>query len=37
LPLLVAALVHVPEEFDTSAQRLVEPVRLPDVPVTLIV
>jgi hypothetical protein len=37
LPLLVAVLVHVPEEFDTSAHKLVEPERLPEVPVTLIV
>jgi hypothetical protein len=34
---LVDALVHVPEEFDTSAHKLVEPARLPEVPVTLIV
>jgi hypothetical protein len=37
LPLVVAVLVHVPEEFDTSAHKLVDPVRLPEVPVTLIV
>jgi hypothetical protein len=37
LPLLVATLLHVAEEFDTSAHKLVDPERLPEVPVTLIV